>query len=388
MSTNRKRSLRVVGLFAGIGGLEVGLDKAGHSTELLCELDTDARAVLKRRFGEVPIHSDVRDLRRLPDCDLVAAGFPCQDLSLAGTQAGLAGARSGLVEEVFRLVRRRQPEFVLLENVLYLVKRDKGALIRYVTSTLESMGYRWAYRVVDTRGFGLPQRRQRVIILASCGSVAPETILFRKSVEATVDDRISEIDPAHKYGFYWTEGKRAVGWAVDAVPTIKGGSGLGIPSPPAIYDPESGITGTPTIADGERLQGFPSGWTNVKRDGSEMKLGRRWGMVGNAVSVPLATWIGAELASPRPPSPLPVGTPHVPGRPMPMAATGESGEILAYDISLHVRRSVHDPIGDFLRDPLKPLSQRAINGFLSRAEVGVMSLPDEMLSDMRAQADA
>lgn len=387
MTSQAERSLRVVGLFAGIGGLEIGLSKAGHSTELLCELDPDAQAVLQRRFDGVPLHSDVRKLRRLPDCDLVAAGFPCQDLSLAGTQAGLAGARSGLVDEVFRLVRKSEPEFVLLENVLYLVKREKGALIQYVTSTLEALGYRWAYRVVDSRGFGLPQRRQRVIILASRGAVDPREILFRRAVTPEIDDSIGTIDPSLKYGFYWTEGKRAVGWAVDAVPTIKGGSGLGIPSPPAIYDPSTGLTGTPSISDGERLQGFPSGWTNVKRDGSDMKIGRRWGMVGNAVSVPLATWIGSELASLKAPRSLPVGTPHIQGRPMPMAAAVVDGQLVSYDVSMHVKKARHLPIGEFVRDPLKPLSARAINGFLGRAEAGVMSLPVEMLNDLRSQAD-
>lgn len=387
MTSESMRSLKVAGLFAGIGGLELGLDRAGHSTELLCEVDPVAAAVLSKRFPGVPIAPDVRQVKRLPDVDLVAAGFPCQDLSLAGTQAGLRGARSGLVDEVFRLVRQRQPEFILLENVLYLVKRQRGALLRYITTRLEELGYRWAYRVVDSRGFGLPQRRQRVIILASCGSVDPSSILFSKAVEADIDDRIADIEESRTYGFYWTEGKRAVGWAVDAVPTIKGGSGLGIPSPPAIFDPLTGLTGTPTIRDGERLQGFASGWTDIILDGERLRPGRRWTMVGNAVSVPLSKWLGKELAKPRHRAPEHPTALHVNGRPMPMAASSANGDVLSHEISMHVEVARHPALRDFLKDPVKPLSSRAINGFLSRVDQGVMTLPHALLDSLRSQAE-
>ncbi|MDJ0114886.1 DNA cytosine methyltransferase, partial [Rhodococcus erythropolis] len=75
-------------------------------TELLCEIDPGAQAVLRSRFADVPLHGDVTKLRALPsDIELVAAGFPCQDLSQAGKTAGITGARSGLVDEVFRLVK-------------------------------------------------------------------------------------------------------------------------------------------------------------------------------------------------------------------------------------------------------------------------------------------
>src|SRR4051794_39316099 len=87
----------VVGLFAGIGGIELGLDAAGHATELLCEVDPGALAVLEHRMPEVPRHPDIRTLRSLPKVDIVAGGFPCQDLSQAGRTVGINGERSGLV---------------------------------------------------------------------------------------------------------------------------------------------------------------------------------------------------------------------------------------------------------------------------------------------------
>ena len=153
------RSLRVAGLFAGIGGIELGLESAGHQTNLLCELDPHAAHVLRTRLSCPDHHDDVTTLKGLPKVDLVAAGFPCQDLSLAGTRAGLSGARSGLVGEIFRLIRRSKPEFLLFENVSHLLRLDRGAAIRSLLDTLEENRYRWAYRLVDTRGFGLPQRR-------------------------------------------------------------------------------------------------------------------------------------------------------------------------------------------------------------------------------------
>src|SRR5690606_16179090 len=104
-----------------------------------------------------------------------------------------------------------------------------------------------------------------------------------------------EWHPGRSVGFYWTEGNRGVGWAVDAVPTLKGGSALGIPSPPAVLLP-SGSVVTPSIGAVERLQGFEPGWTGP----AECKVpGRfRWRMVGNAVSVHAAAWLGRRLADP------------------------------------------------------------------------------------------
>src|SRR5437773_6537837 len=90
-----RRRLKVAGLFSGIGGLELGLERAGHVTSLLCENDPAAKLVLKHRFRGVALHDDVCKLRYLPDgIDLVTAGFPCQDLSQVGTTEGLKGSKS------------------------------------------------------------------------------------------------------------------------------------------------------------------------------------------------------------------------------------------------------------------------------------------------------
>ena len=254
-ATTPGASLRVAGLFAGIGGIELGLHGAGHRTELLCEIEPAAQEVLRIHFPGIELVPDVCELTDLPKVDLVAAGFPCQDLSQAGRTVGIGGARSGLVGQVFRLLERSDPTWLLLENVPFMLQLDRGHAMRHVTDELGRLGFRWAYRVVDARAFGVPQRRQRVILLASRRE-DPRWVLFG-------DDAGERADSDHRglaCGFYWTEGLRGLGWAVDAVPTLKGGSTIGIPSPPAVWMPE-GLVGTPHIGDAERLQGFDEGWT-------------------------------------------------------------------------------------------------------------------------------
>src|SRR3569833_798856 len=176
-----KRKHVIAGLFAGVGGLERGLARAGHETALLCENDLAATAVLKTRIADTDLLHDVCTMRRLPnETTLLAAGFPCQDLSQAGRTVGIAGARSGLVGEVFRLVEKLRTPWVLLENVPFMLQLGRGEAMNVITTTLEALNYRWAYRVVDTRSFGLPHRRRRVYLVGaihedkSCVLVADE----------------------------------------------------------------------------------------------------------------------------------------------------------------------------------------------------------------------
>jgi DNA (cytosine-5)-methyltransferase 1 len=367
--------LRVAGLFAGIGGIERGLANEGHRTVLLNEIDAGARAILKAHFGsDLRITKDISDLKRLPQVDLVAAGFPCTDISQAGRKTGIAGPQSGLIRHVWRLIEecRRPPEWLLLENVSYMLSLGKGAGLRHLVNAVERFGYRWAYRVVDARAFGVPQRRQRIIFLAS-QSNDPREVLFAddSDLESEYDDRIGEVDPSAGYGFYWTEGLRGLGWTKDAVPTIKGGSSLGIPSAPAIWYPDTGEVGTPQIEDAERMQGFPADWTLpavTEGNGPFRKNGTRWKYVGNAVCVPMSQWIGERLRSPGTPVDGDWSQTVSPGR-WPRAAYGGAGKAWLAPVSTRPRQ---EPFGlrKFLELPLSPLSARATAGFLSRTRRG------------------
>jgi DNA (cytosine-5)-methyltransferase 1 len=373
-----KRKHVIAGLFAGVGGLERGLARAGHETALLCENDTAATAVLKTRFDETDLHDDVCTLRRLPsETTLLAAGFPCQDLSQAGKTVGIAGARSGLVGEVFRLIEKHRTPWVLLENVPFMLQLGRGEAMNVITTTLEALNYRWAYRVVDTRSFGLPQRRRRVYLVAALHE-DPRGVLFADEAgpaepTAKVGDRIA-------FGFYWTEGTRGLGWAVDAIPTLKGGSSIGIPSPPAILL-ESGEIVTPSIRDAERLQGFPSDWTQPAEEVT--RKGLRWKLVGNAVSVPVAEWIGRRLREPG--RVLDFDTAALkPHTPWPTAAWNVGQGRCRVSASEWPVRRKPQSLHSFLRYPTAPLSAKATAGFLSRAQVAPLKFDDGFLDAIRA----
>src|SRR5262249_139954 len=151
-------------------------------------------------------------------------------LSQVGPTLGMHGTKSGIVRDLFRLLKRAPVPWVLLENVPFMLHLHRGAAIRYVISELEALGYSWAYRTVDTRAFGPPQRRERVFLLAGLEE-KPWRILYEDAVPVA-QPRTEKVPPC---GFYWTEGNRGIGWAPNAIPTLKGGSSVGIPSPPAIW---------------------------------------------------------------------------------------------------------------------------------------------------------
>ena len=155
---------------------------------LLSEIEPGAQAVLRTRFPDIELIGDVCDLVSLPDVDLVAAGFPCQDLSQAGRTVGIAGSRSGLVGHVFRLLEKANPRWLLLENVPFMLQLDRGRAMRHLTSRARRLGFRWAYRVVDARSFGMPQRRQRVILLASRDE-DPRPVLFADDIGEPTERR-------------------------------------------------------------------------------------------------------------------------------------------------------------------------------------------------------
>ena len=367
----------IAGLFAGIGGLERGLHRAGHRTVLLCENDPGATAVLKARFPGVPHHDDVTNLHALPkSATLVAAGFPCQDLSQAGQTAGISGLRSGLVDEVFRLVRQTRTPWLLLENVPFMLQLNRGRAMDHITGALESMGYRWAYRVVDSRAFGRPQRRRRVYLLASAAE-DPRNVLFADEAGAVSESKLNENQAA--CGFYWTEGIRGLGWAVDAIPTLKGGSTVGIPSPPAILLP-SGEVVMPDLRDAERLQGFPSDWTKPAE--TVGRTGRRWKLVGNAVSVPAAEWIGRRLADPGPLLDYAVAPIH--GTRWPTAAWNVGEGRVAVDASEWPVRRSYQSLSKFLKYSPRPLSMKATRGFLERTGRSCLNFPAGFLDALRA----
>ncbi|WP_052341127.1 DNA cytosine methyltransferase [Salinarimonas rosea] len=369
--------MRTASLFTGIGGLELGLARAGHRATLACEIWEPARAVLAARFPDVQSHDDVTTLAGLPaDTELLTAGFPCQDLSQAGRTLGIGGTRSGLVGHVFRLLDARAVPVVVLENVSFMLSLDRGAAMHHLASAFEERGYRWAYRTIDAQAF-LHQRRERVFLVATRGELDPADVLFQGDVPMPP---LSTTLASHAHGFYWTEGTRGLGWAPDAVPTLKNGSTVGIPSPPAILRTD-GVVVKPDLRDAERLQGFPADWTQPAEEVGRASL--RWSLVGNAVSVPVAEWLGERLRAPRPHEterdvPWPTGRGSWPRAARFDGATRHAVRIGAYPVFAD-----REPLERFLEHPGTPLSARGTAGFLSRAEASSLRFAPGFLDAVR-----
>lgn len=362
--------MNVTGLFAGVGGLERGLAAVGHHTIALSEVWQPACAVLAARF-DAPNLGDVTQLRDLPsETELLAGGFPCQDLSQAGRTAGISGVKSGLVESVFALLDRRPVPWVLLENVPFMLRLDGGAAMARLVQAFEDRGYRWAYRVVNSLAF-VPQRRERVFFLASREG-DPTKVLFADDLDPVrPETRLT----THANGFYWTEGLRGLGWAPDAVPPFKNGSTVGIPSPPAIMLPNGEVI-TPDIRDAERLQGMPKGWTEPAE-----AVGRaswRWSLVGNAVTAPVAEWIGGRLQMPG----EAVCKLSELGNRWPAAACFDGTRRWQADAGQFPIWKPRPSLHEFLDYPGKPLSARATAGFLSRTSRSCLRFPDGFLETL------
>lgn len=241
-----------------------------------------------------------------------------------------------------------------------MLQLDGGNAMRAIIDEFERRKYRWAYRVVDSFGFALPQRRERVYFVAS-HAVDPAAVLLSDD-RPLPRPRTALGQLAH--GFYWTEGLGGLGWAVDAVPTLKNGSTIGIPSPPAVLMPDGRLI-KPGIRDGERLQGFEADWTAPAESVARRSL--RWSLVGSAVSVPVAEWVGRMLAAP--------GT-YDSGRDWQFPTTGKAPRSARFDGRKRFAAQIgSDPIGlrpppltDFLTDTedQQLLSLKATLGFLGR----------------------
>ena len=174
--------LRYLSLFSGIGGFDLGFDRAGMVCAGQVEFDEKARAVLAKHWPDVPRLNDVMEVNgdEFGSIDLICGGFPCQDVSVAGRRAGLAGERSGLWYEFHRLIDRAKPGTVVIENVPGLLSSNGGRDFAAVLRGLVECGYGVAWRILDAQYFGVPQRRRRVFIVGSLGDGRAAEVLFER----------------------------------------------------------------------------------------------------------------------------------------------------------------------------------------------------------------
>jgi DNA (cytosine-5)-methyltransferase 1 len=178
--------IALISLFAGVGGFDLAAKNLGIPTIAAVEIDDHARGVIAHQFPETRTFIDVTKvsgkelLNGYTGRVILTGGFPCQDLSVAGKRAGLAGGRSGLFWEIVRIAEEIQPEILLLENVPGLLSSNGGRDMGTVIGALGNIGYRCGWRVLDAQHFGVPQRRRRVFIVAArnLGTESIAEILF------------------------------------------------------------------------------------------------------------------------------------------------------------------------------------------------------------------
>lgn len=355
--------MKVGELFAGIGGFGLGLELAGHEVAFQVEIDPFCQRVLAKHWPGVPRAADVRGVGTgmvggttddaasrggesaiAPEyVDLLCGGFPCQDLSVAGKRAGLAGERSGLFWEFLRVARELRPRWLLLENVPGLLSSHRGRDFGAILQGLEDSGYQWAYRILDSQHFGVAQRRRRVFIVGHRGSPVPPSVLFeptgrtghpaaRREAGARVAHALAAGAGGSKFGsgrdgqddFVIAHTLKAEGHDASedgtgrGVPMVvsgrnRGDDGRGYEREPHI----SALAALDTVkvdhvafgssvrrltpTECERLQSFPDGWTCLC--GAEPYSATicrcpdspRYRALGNAVTVNVITWIGRRL---------------------------------------------------------------------------------------------
>ena len=167
-----------VSLFSGIGGFDLAMERQGINVAATVEWDKHAQKVLTQRFPKTKLYGDIQgvtggqliDAGFDPANGIITGGFPCQDLSVAGRRAGLAGNRSGLFWEICRLLKETQTQSFILENVPGLLSSNNGRDMGVVIRALEECGYSVAWRVLDAQYFGVAQRRRRVFIIGHLGN--------------------------------------------------------------------------------------------------------------------------------------------------------------------------------------------------------------------------
>jgi DNA (cytosine-5)-methyltransferase 1 len=162
--------MRFASFFAGIGGFDLGFQRAGMTPAFHCEIDPYCQRILRRHWPEVPLHDDINTLKAqdIPETEIWAGGWPCQDVSHANVQRkGIYGRRSGLFFALTELARKVRPPWIVLENVVGLLSADDGSAFESVVNELEEIGYLGVWFTCNTLSAGLPHNRERVFLVGS-----------------------------------------------------------------------------------------------------------------------------------------------------------------------------------------------------------------------------
>lgn len=160
--------LNFIDLFCGVGGFRLGLESVGGKCVFSSDIDENCRKIYFENFGDYP-EGDITKINEkdIPDHDILCAGFPCQPFSISGRQKGFEDTRGTLFFEIMRIIREKKPSVVFLENVKHLYYHDSGNTLKVILQCLEDEGYSVSYKVCNATDYGLPQNRERIIIIGS-----------------------------------------------------------------------------------------------------------------------------------------------------------------------------------------------------------------------------
>ncbi|MDP6713922.1 MAG: DNA (cytosine-5-)-methyltransferase [SAR202 cluster bacterium] len=299
-ASSQSDGLTFIDLFCGIGGFHTAASALGLKAVFACDIDNEARAVYSRNYGLTP-EGDILQIAAddIPDHDLLFAGFPCQPFSIIGSKGGFADPRGTLFFEIARIVRAKRPRGIVLENVKQLLTLQKGAVIRRIVNDLTEMGYDVDYRVLNALDFGLPQKRERIIIVATLNGLDSFPWPFEKAPMKPLDEILeSDPDPRHMVSDR-IRNKRHEAHTAEVTPSIwhenKSGN---ISSHQWSCALRAGASYNYLLVNGERrltsrellrLQGFPE---DFKLDSNYAQARK---LTGNAVPVPMVQSVIKEV---------------------------------------------------------------------------------------------
>ncbi|MDQ0902755.1 DNA cytosine methyltransferase [Paenibacillus sp. V4I7] len=288
--------LKVASFFSGIGGFDLGLERSGMEVVFQCEWNAFCQKVLRKHWPNVKLMGDINEVTidDVPAAEVWCGGFPCQDVSLAnqGKRKGLEGERSGHFYKYAELIEQGRPQWVLVENVPGLLNSNNGDDFRVVISTLEKLGYGVAWRVLDAKYFGTPQRRRRVYIVASYRSNRASEVLFEQGTiaiasrqglgqrETTRSRPGASIQTSNLYSIQHA----GIGRKASAGPQAKGYRNDGETYTLDSRGSSDAVCQTDDAFGVREAAGFSGGM-----DGSRFRT------LGNAVAVPVINWIGKRI---------------------------------------------------------------------------------------------
>lgn len=307
MRGNGALRFKAASLFTGIGGFDLGLERAGFEISFQCEISKFCRSILKRHWPAIPHYENIKKLHAtdIPQSDIWAGGFPCQDVSLArmGSRAGLTGKRSGLFYDFARLVGEARPPVVLLENVAGLLNSHRGKDFGIVIGTLAEFGYSVGWRVLNSKYFGVPQSRQRVYIVGCHRDVhGPGQILFeaecrqRNAEEGQPNGKAAVSPFKTSLGDIGGDGPvfQSIAYCLYACSARHTGTDW---SRTYVQYPKRGQVRRLTPKECEGVMSFPPGWTApLPEDPVDNDLDSlRYHALGNAVTPPVAEWLAHRI---------------------------------------------------------------------------------------------